>query len=285
MRYITSSLLPLIVLFALITACQEAKRAPFGLNAFPKHWVRLTKKDGKLLVYNTCDAGNLLLTISKKNGRFGLLLHGQQEDADFEIVDATQADDTIFLQTKWKGANQAQSFKFFWTDRKNGLGRFVTTYPTGLVSDELFVIRNKQINFEKVDQPCRECWGEECDEIETLTDRKQAPIGVINTIFNNYVNAEESTDSAEDRALMAKNLQSLEKVENQEDLLLLIDVWMYYDPTDFPGRNLVYEVLRKNAPFSREAVRTRMKKRNEWESETSAPYSELPDLLEKLEKE
>jgi hypothetical protein len=55
------------------------------------------------------------------------------------------------------------SFPKDWV-RLTDLGRFISTYSNGLTSDNLFVTKDKQITFEKFDQPCRECWGDKCDE-------------------------------------------------------------------------------------------------------------------------
>ena len=178
----------------LLTSCKEVKKETFDLNSFPKEWVRLTDKDGKLVVYSSCDAGNLLLTISNKRDHFELLLHGQQEDYDFEILETTQLNDTIFLKAKWKGSDEKQDFKFFWANKEKGLGRFITTYSSGFTSDNLFVTGDKQTNFEKFEQPCRECWGEECDEIEKDIEKNDKPIEAIKKVFVDYVNHQESTD-------------------------------------------------------------------------------------------
>ena len=61
-----------ISLFFLLSSCKETSKEAFDLNSFPKEWVRLTDKDGKLIVYNSCDAGNLLLTISNNRDHFEL---------------------------------------------------------------------------------------------------------------------------------------------------------------------------------------------------------------------
>ncbi len=138
----------------LLTSCKMTNKKAFDLNSFPNNWVRLTDKDGKLVVYNSCDAGNLLLTISKLNNHFELLLHGEQEDYDYKILEATRLNDTIYLKAKWKDSNEQQKFKFFWTEKKKGLGRFITTYSNGFTSDNLFVTKDKQITFENLDQHC-----------------------------------------------------------------------------------------------------------------------------------
>lgn len=155
-----------LAFLTLLTSCMETKKVAFDLKLLPSDWVRLTEKDGKLVVYNTCDAGNLLLTISKKKENFELLLHGQQEDYDFEIMESFQLNDTILINAQWKDSKEKLAFKFFWTDRKKGLGRWTTNYANGFISDQVFVTKDKQTSFEKIDQPCKECWGDECDEME-----------------------------------------------------------------------------------------------------------------------
>jgi hypothetical protein len=157
----------------LLTSCKDTNKESFDLNSFPNDWVRLTDKDGKLVVFNSCDGGNLLLTISKNSDHFELLLHGQQEDYGFEILETTQISETIFLKAKWKDSDEKQDFKFIWTDKEKGLGRFITTYSNGFTSDNLFVTSDKQNNFEKFDQPCRECWGDECDDIKSNKELMQ----------------------------------------------------------------------------------------------------------------
>lgn len=268
----------------LLNSCKETKKETFDLNSFTKEWVRLTDKDGKLVIYNSCDSGNLLLTISKNSDQFELLLHGQQEDSDFEILETTQLNDTIFLKAKWKDSNEKQDFKFFWTNKEKGLGRFITTYSNGFTSENLFVTRDKQKNFEKFDQPCKECWGDECDEMEMEIEKTDEPIEAIKKIFDDYVKYQESTDSQANKELMTNSLISLDKVTEPNELEILINVWMYYDPTDFPSRDLVFSVLQKNRQESIKAIKTRINNKKDWETDDSTPFSELYYLLKQLDK-
>ena len=110
-------------------------------------------------------------------------------------------------------------------------------------------------------------------------------IGNVNRVFEDYVQYQESTDSQDDRDLMKTSLESLTALTNPKDLELLINVWLYYDPTDFPSRDLVNKVLKESRPQSIKAVTTRVDNKKDWETENSAPYSELTYLKEKLEKE
>lgn len=106
----------------------------------------------------------------------------------------------------------------------------------------------------------------------------------IRKIFENYIKYHESTDSPDNKDIMSKSLKSITSLSNKDELELLINVWMYYDPTDFPGRNLVYKILENSRPESVKAVKTRISNKKDWETDDTAPYSELNDLLKQLDK-
>jgi hypothetical protein len=110
-------------------------------------------------------------------------------------------------------------------------------------------------------------------------------IKTIEKVFEDYIKYQESTDSQVDKDSMSKSLESLNVVVEPIDLDVLINVWMYYDPTDFPSRPLIYEILKNSRPSSIEAVKTRVKNKKEWESTGTAPYADLYELLKKLEIE
>jgi hypothetical protein len=115
------------------------------------------------------------------------------------------------------------------------------------------------------------------DTSKTITTKKC--LQNIKQIFDNYIKYEESTDSPDNKNLMISGLKSLINVSNTDDLDLLINVWMYYDPTDFPTRELVLDVLIKNKRESIKAIKTRIKQKKKWETDEIAPYSDLPGLL------
>lgn len=107
----------------------------------------------------------------------------------------------------------------------------------------------------------------------------------IRKIFEDYIQCQESTDSDDNKTALQKSLLSISSLSNAKELELLINIWMYYDPTDFPTRPLVYDVLKKNKVHSIEAVKNRLKHQMEWEDTETAPYVELFSLLQQLEKE
>ncbi len=59
-----------------------------------------------------------------------------------------------------------QYFKFTWIDEKKGLSKWETTYMPGYDPiEEIFVSEKFESDFVTIEQPCVECWGDECDEI------------------------------------------------------------------------------------------------------------------------
>ena len=84
---------------------------------------------------------------------------------------------------------------------------------------------------------------------------------------------------------MSKSIASLHWVTDPDELELLINVWMYYDPTDFPSIPVLYNVLVMNKDASIRAIKKRIVNKKDWESVDSAPFSDLPDLIERIKSE
>jgi len=110
-------------------------------------------------------------------------------------------------------------------------------------------------------------------------------IDKISKIFENYIEYQESTDSPDNKDLMSKSLKAITSLTNKDELELLINVWMYYDPTDYPDIPEIYRILKNSRPNSIEAVKNRIDNKKEWETNESAPYSDLKNLLQRLENE
>jgi hypothetical protein len=116
-----------------------------------------------------------------------------------------------------------------------------------------------------------------------VTGQANKPIEVIRDEFKDYIKYEESTVSGDSKIAMKNAIGKLSNKLQEKDLVLLVDVWMYYDPTDFPTRSLLKPVFIANKPKSLHAVSQRFKHRRKWEAEGAAPYAELPALLKELE--
>lgn len=108
-------------------------------------------------------------------------------------------------------------------------------------------------------------------------------INKIKYIFDEYLVYQESVESPTNKDIVMESLKSLNSITNSGDLELLINMWMYYDPTDFPTRDLVFNVLKKNKALSKEAIEKRIKNKKEWEDKSTAPFSDLRFLLKEIE--
>jgi hypothetical protein len=123
--------------------------------------VRLTKLNGEWVIFNSCDAGNRRISLKGSNE---LLLFGEQDDAEFVIDHRIEQGDTISFETHWKGGEEKMLFRFIWIDRHLGLGRWLTISPNDNNSDYVFVDGGHEAGYKVVNQPCRECWGDECED-------------------------------------------------------------------------------------------------------------------------
>ncbi len=112
-------------------------------------------------------------------------------------------------------------------------------------------------------------------------------VQTIGRIFIAYTRNSDGIESHENKDTMKIELSELQLLDtiNERELPLLINVWMYYDPTDFDVRKLILPIFQNNRNTSIIAVRNRLKHKKKWESVDSAPYSDLVQLEKDLERE
>lgn len=115
------------------------------------------------------------------------------------------------------------------------------------------------------------------------TKEKLISIIQIKRIFDDYTQFEESTDSEYNKSIMLEAIQNIKTIDEYEDLEVLINVWMYYDPTDFNGKELILEVFKKNKEKSLKAIQNRIENKKDWEFNTIAPYSDLFELMKQVQ--
>jgi len=112
----------------------------------------------------------------------------------------------------------------------------------------------------------------------------ERPIQTVERIFNNYIKSSGDIDSLDNERAMARALSSLRQESSEKDLPLLINVWMYYDPTNFSVRELIEPIFNKDKPSSLAAINRRLKKKTKGENNKTAPYTDLISLREKMSK-
>ena len=118
--------------------------------------------------------------------------------------------------------------------------------------------------------------------IQSQTSLNSEKIAEIKKVFDNYIQYNESTDSESNQKTMKMNLQGLTNSLAVKEIEIIINVWLYYDPTDFPTRKYCETVFMRNKEASLKAIEKRSANLKDWESADSAPISELKHLRQKL---
>ena len=153
-----------IVFIGFSASCSESKKIDFNIDSLPQEWTKLTEVGDNLVIYNSCEAQNFHLTFSRKNESTELQLQSYHDDFDFLVLKSIISKDTIYIKVKPKDSKEIQDFRFAWTDKQKGIGKWILKSSNRFGGFEaIFVLEENKSNFKIVDQPCRECWGDLCD--------------------------------------------------------------------------------------------------------------------------
>ena len=86
------------------------------------------------------------------------------------------------------------------------------------------------------------------------------------TIFEDYKTNEEAIESEENKNLVTKSLKDLNpSLLTEKDIILLIDYWIYYDPTDFNIKSKMKPILLDISKDLKNACLKRKLERHKWE--------------------
>jgi len=103
----------------------------------------------------------------------------------------------------------------------------------------------------------------------------------IRRIYENFIVDVDGIDGDDNKKKMTQCLDNLNLVTNQKDLELLVNVWYYYDPTDYSCKDLVLKVLLQNKNESIGIVKNKLKKIKKSDDALYTDYNYLLSLLEK----
>ena len=150
-----NNLLALAFVIVLLFSCNSRSESNFNLESIPSDWVNLTETDSGLIIFNSCNAGNLLI---KVKGDSEIIMYGVQEDYEFAIDKVRNSSDTAILDVHWKGTTDKERFKFHWDNKSKQVGKWQLLNSTVF---GYFVSNEKSKEHIVYDQPCIECWPEE----------------------------------------------------------------------------------------------------------------------------
>src|SRR5690606_22492419 len=99
-------------------------------------------------------------------------------------------------------------------------------------------------------------------KVPLSTPEENTCIEKIDLIFHDYISFGESVDSEHNKKTVADCLKHLENTElTSQNLRSLIELWLYYDPTDFPTRDLVFDLFKTRKSESIKAINNRIKEK------------------------
>ncbi|MEM6736896.1 MAG: hypothetical protein AAF620_12605 [Bacteroidota bacterium] len=150
---------------------------PIDLSSLPTDWIRLTETDSSYIIFESCDGGNKLLTINPEDSI--ILAHGQQQDLPYKFNEVGIApSSTIYF--KIEGNSNMAPFSLKWIDKDNKTAIWTTGHnPLSGPINEAFITNDREGEYTKVKQPCRECWEDEfCDEIELTREVKSTDLKI-----------------------------------------------------------------------------------------------------------
>ncbi len=141
---------------------EEVKEQILTLSDFPNQWVMLTPTDSGQVIFNPCDAENPQLQFLEEDGYMYLHEILGQEAEGYTVEEAVQTSTgemRFSVTSTLSGAHQTIVFNY--TNKDQLVGRW-----SGISHSEYeFVAATNIKTFHAIDQPCKECWGEEgCGE-------------------------------------------------------------------------------------------------------------------------
>jgi hypothetical protein len=132
---------------------------------FPSSWTMLTQREGKLVVFNPCDANNPVIEIRQDT----LYINFGQEEGFYNITSILKNDhDKVILVAKPDFGDNPDKFKVEFLDKERKQARwFIWSNDS---TAETFTDTRFVNEYANIKQPCRECWGEDvCAEADTAT--------------------------------------------------------------------------------------------------------------------
>ncbi|MDX2360367.1 MAG: hypothetical protein QNK23_06150 [Crocinitomicaceae bacterium] len=135
-----------------------------SMSSFPEKWIGLTETDTGQVIFNHCAGGDYKILITEIDGKKTLLEYGEQEDSEYWINKISSKKNKIVFSVECKLSGKKGNFTFQWVDQSKGIGSWTSNVPKISKRNGLFVFENFRNHFPIIDQPCVECWGDECDD-------------------------------------------------------------------------------------------------------------------------
>lgn len=120
-----------------------------------KQFVQLSIKSKDTVIFNPCDAANRTLLI-KQDSVFD---NQGQEQVSVKILSAQHND------TSWVLRTSLADYILLYYNEATGIAKWKIKYKAVKYPVKILFIQKEKSNlFKVINQPCKECWGSDCDE-------------------------------------------------------------------------------------------------------------------------
>lgn len=121
-----------------------------------------------------------------------------------------------------------------------------------------------------------------CNPAANATVKDTSFTNEMQRIFDNFVKYEDHVDSKDNKEMMKKGFRYFQENPSNAPWQLLLNIWMYYDATDFDGLPLLETLFNNNRKAVLAAIEYRQHHKFNWESADSSPFTDLEKLKKRL---
>ncbi|WP_282080989.1 hypothetical protein [Aquimarina algiphila] len=128
------------------------------LKEIPKDWIALTQYNNQDVIFQPCDSENLSITIRKNANSYDLgISHGHDITFD-SIIRITKKNNNYIFHCS--NTSNERLFSLTIINNKKGIGLWKNDFI--FKDGAKYVNRDRENLFQKIEQPCQECW-DDCD--------------------------------------------------------------------------------------------------------------------------
>jgi len=239
------------------TIAQETKKS-ISTDSLYLNLTCLTEQGKELVIFESCDAGNIELSTYSLNDSFYILLHESQEDELFYVSQAYWLkSDTSYFVINYLGSSKTGLLKLKKLDSAKGtyycnISIIETNYSMILVDE-----KNKNV-FKKVKQLCKECWEEDeiCEEHAKYDsiEANQTPIQAIDKLSDFWRTEYIGFDYPSSRDII-RNISKLKNLQDK-DINILIKTYLNSDKRDIALKAKIVQKLQTNMSLTLNSIKT-----------------------------
>ncbi|MEW7279492.1 hypothetical protein ABW636_12935 [Aquimarina sp. 2201CG1-2-11] len=162
-----------IIILLILIGCNEAHKkksfkAKVNFDNFPKAWQRLTEINNELTLYFPCKGGDRSIQFSPlSNGNKLMHINYEEQYFDFLVKELNKKGDNHFLEVIDRKSNKLKVFRIENYEKQHNLA-YWNWENNGKKHRYLFTTFDTISKYPVVHQPCKECPGTPCENIESI---------------------------------------------------------------------------------------------------------------------